>query len=69
MLVPEGGDEGADKELQHVFVAQDLIKVQKGPGPTLLAKESPIPYNPVFQINMQLSMDSCAFKFRSCMEP
>jgi hypothetical protein len=40
-LVPEGGDEGVDKELQYVDVAQDLDQVQKGPMPTLPVKAIP----------------------------
>jgi hypothetical protein len=40
-LVPEGGDAGADGELQYVDVAQDLDQVLKDPRPTLPAKESP----------------------------
>jgi hypothetical protein len=40
-LVPEGGDEGADEELQNVFVAQGLDQSPEGPRPTLLAKASP----------------------------
>jgi hypothetical protein len=30
-LVPEGGDEGADGELQYVGVAQDLNQSPEGP--------------------------------------
>jgi hypothetical protein len=30
-LVPEGGDEGADEELQYVDVAQDLDQNTEGP--------------------------------------
>jgi hypothetical protein len=52
--VPEGGDEGADEELQYVDVAQDLDQVQKGPRPTLPAKASPGSLTPSFKI-MQLS--------------
>jgi hypothetical protein len=51
-LVPEG-DEGAVGELQYVYVAQDLDKVQKGPRPTLPAKASPRSLTPSFKI-MQL---------------
>jgi hypothetical protein len=69
-LVSEGGDEGADEELQYVDVAQGLDQSPEGPRPTLPAKASPGTFNPVFQkFTMQLSMDACAFKFRSCMEP
>jgi hypothetical protein len=46
--MPEGGDEGADEELSYVDVAQDLDQFQKGPRPTLPAKESPGAYDPVF---------------------
>jgi hypothetical protein len=54
-LVPEGGDEGADKELPCVNVAQDLDQVQKGPRPTLPAKASPGSLTPSFKI-MQLCL-------------
>jgi hypothetical protein len=52
-FMPKGGDEGADVELQHVFVAQGLDKVQKGPRPTLPVKASPGLLTPSFKI-MQL---------------
>jgi hypothetical protein len=39
--VPEGGDRGADGDVHHVVVEQDLDQVQKGPRPTLPSKESP----------------------------
>jgi hypothetical protein len=29
--MPDGGDEGADEELQHVFVAQGLDQSPEGP--------------------------------------
>jgi hypothetical protein len=39
--VPEGGDRGADGDVHHVVVEQDLDQVQKGPRPTLPSKASP----------------------------
>jgi hypothetical protein len=47
-LVPEGGDEGADKELQHVFVAQDLDPNPEGPKANLASEGKPRIINPVF---------------------
>jgi hypothetical protein len=53
MLVPEGEDEGADEELQHVFVAQDLDPSPEGPKDNLANEGKPRIINPSFQI-MQL---------------
>jgi hypothetical protein len=47
-LVPEGGDEGADEELQHVFVAQDLDPSLEGPKANLASEGKPRIINPVF---------------------
>jgi hypothetical protein len=47
-LVPEGGDEGASKELQHVFVAQDLDQSPEGPTANLASEGKPRIINPVF---------------------
>jgi hypothetical protein len=47
-LVPEGGDEGADKELQHVFVAQGLDQSPEGPKANLASEGRPRIINPVF---------------------
>jgi hypothetical protein len=46
--VPEGGDEGANKELQHVFVAQDLGQSLEGPKANLASEGKPRMINPVF---------------------
>jgi hypothetical protein len=59
-LVPEGGDEGVVEELQYVDVAQGLDQIQKGPRPTLLAKESPGSLTLSFKI-MPLPCYDCAF--------
>jgi hypothetical protein len=46
--VPEGGDEGADKELQYVNVAQDLDPSPEGPKANLAIEGKPRNINPVF---------------------
>jgi hypothetical protein len=40
-LVPEGGDRGADEELQYVDVAQDLDQSLEGPKANLASKGKP----------------------------
>jgi hypothetical protein len=47
-LVPEGGDEGADDELQHVFLAQSLDPSPEGPKANLATKGKSRIINPVF---------------------
>jgi hypothetical protein len=47
-LVPEGGDEGADEELQYVDVAQDLNQSPEGPKANLASEGKPRNINPVF---------------------
>jgi hypothetical protein len=47
-LVPQGGDEGADKELQNVDVAQDLDLSLEGPKANLASEGKPRIINPVF---------------------
>jgi hypothetical protein len=46
--VPEEGDEGADKELQYVDVAQDLDPSPEGPKDNLASEGKPQIINPVF---------------------
>jgi hypothetical protein len=46
--VPEGGDEGANKELPYVDVAQDLEPIPEGPKANLASKGKPRIINPVF---------------------
>jgi hypothetical protein len=48
-LVLEGGDGGADEELQYGDVAQDLDPSPEGPRTTLPAKASPGASNLVFK--------------------
>jgi hypothetical protein len=40
-LVPEGGDEGADEELQYVDVAQDPDPSPEGPKANLASEGKP----------------------------
>jgi hypothetical protein len=47
-LVPEGEDEGADEELQHVFIAQDLDQSPEGPKDNHASEGKPRIINPVF---------------------
>jgi hypothetical protein len=47
--VPEGGDEGVDKELSSVNVAQDLDPSPEGPKANLASEGKPRIINPVFQ--------------------
>jgi hypothetical protein len=49
--VPEGGDEGADKELPHMNVAQDLDPSPEGPKANLASEGKPRIINPVFKKN------------------
>jgi hypothetical protein len=48
MLVPEGGDEGANKELPNVNVAQDLDPSPEGPKANLASEGKPQIINPAF---------------------
>jgi hypothetical protein len=45
--VPEGGDEGADEELQYVDVAQELDQSPKGPKAKLASEGKPRIINPI----------------------
>jgi hypothetical protein len=52
-LVPEGGDRGADEELQFVDVAQGLDPSPEGPKANLAIKGKPgslIPYFKILQL-------------------
>jgi hypothetical protein len=48
MPVPEGENEGADKELPYVDVAQDLDPSPQGPKANLASEGKPQISNPVF---------------------
>jgi hypothetical protein len=47
-LVPKGGDEGVDGELQYIVVAQDLNQSPDGPKANLANKGKPRIINPFF---------------------
>jgi hypothetical protein len=47
-LVPQGGDEGADEELQYVDVTQDLDQNPEGPKANLASEGKPRIINPIF---------------------
>jgi hypothetical protein len=53
--VPEGGNEGADKELSYVNVAQDLDPSPEGPKANLASEGKPRSLTPSFKI-MQLCL-------------
>jgi hypothetical protein len=55
-LVPEGGDEGVDKELPCMNVAQDLDPSPEGPKANLASEGKPRIINPVFKKIMQLCL-------------
>jgi hypothetical protein len=63
-LVPEGGDEGADEELQYVDVAQDLDQSPEGPKANLASEGKPQIINPVFQNYAIVFCYDCAFTFQ-----
>jgi hypothetical protein len=46
--VPEGGNEGADKELPYVDVSQNLDPSPEGPKANLASEGKPRIINPVF---------------------
>jgi hypothetical protein len=48
-LVPEGGDEGTDEELQYVDVAQNRDQSPKGPKANLASEGKPRIINPSFK--------------------
>jgi hypothetical protein len=54
-LMPEGGDEGADGELQYVDVAQDLNQSPEGPKANLANEGKPRSLTSLFKI-MQLPL-------------
>jgi hypothetical protein len=66
--VPEGGDEGADKGMQYVDVAQDLDQVQKGPRTTLPVKASPRSLTLSFKNYAIVPCYACAFTFQELFE-
>jgi hypothetical protein len=64
MLVPEGGDKGADGELQYVDVAQDLDQSPEGPKASLANEGKPRIINTVFLKLCNYLCYDCAFTFQ-----
>jgi hypothetical protein len=64
-LVPEGGNEGADKELPCVNVAQDLDPSPEGPKANLASEGKPRIINPVFQNYAIIFATIVHLRFRS----
>jgi hypothetical protein len=64
-LVPEGGNEGADKELPCVNVAQDLDPSPEGPKANLASEGKPRIINPVFQTYAIIFAMIVHLRFRS----
>jgi hypothetical protein len=62
--VPEGGDEGADEELQCVGIAQDLDPSPEGPKANLASEGKPRIINPVFKNLCKYVWYECAFTFQ-----
>jgi hypothetical protein len=48
--VPEGGDMGADGDVHHIAVEQDLDQSLEGPKANLAIEGKPRIINPVFEI-------------------
>jgi hypothetical protein len=63
--VPEGGDEGADKELSCVNVAQDLDPSPEGPKSNLAIEGKPQIINPDFEIYVIIVAMIAHLRFRS----
>jgi hypothetical protein len=63
--VPEGRNEGADKELPCVNVAQDLNPSPEGPKANLASEGKPQIINPVFRIYVIIVAMIVHLHFRS----
>jgi hypothetical protein len=63
--VPEGGDEGADKELPSVNVAQDQDPSPEGPKANLAIEGKPRIINLVFEIYIIIVAMIVHLRFRS----
>jgi hypothetical protein len=64
-LVPEGGDEDADEELQYVDVAQDLDPSPKGPKANLASEGKPRIINPISESYAIMFAMIAHLRFRS----
>jgi hypothetical protein len=66
--VPEGGDGGADEELQYVDVTQDLDPSQEGTNANLASEGKPRIINLVFWTYAIMFAMSVHLRFRSWIE-
>jgi hypothetical protein len=66
--VPEGGNEGADEELQWVDVAQGLDPSPEGPKANLASKGKPRIINPIFWNYAIMFATIVHLRFRSWIE-
>jgi hypothetical protein len=64
--VPEGGDEGVDKELPNVNVAQDLDPSPEGPKANLASEGKPRIINPAFKNYAIMFAVIVHLRFRNC---
>jgi hypothetical protein len=67
-LVPEGGDEGFDGELQYVDVAQDLDQSPEGPKANRVDEGKPQIINPFLKKLCNYLCYVCAFTFQELNE-
>jgi hypothetical protein len=63
--VPKGGDEGADGDVHHVVVEQDLDQCPEGPKANLAIEGKPRIINPVFEIYVIIVAMIVHLRFRS----
>jgi hypothetical protein len=66
--VPEGEDGGADKDVHHVAVEQDLDQSPEGPKANLANEGKPRIINPIFKIYAFYHCYDCAFTFQELNE-
>jgi hypothetical protein len=62
--VPEGGDEGVDRDMHDVTVEQDLDQSPEGPKANLASEGKPRIINPVFLKLCNYHCYDCAFTFQ-----
>jgi hypothetical protein len=63
--VPEGGDGGADGDVHHVVVEQDLDPSPEGPKANLAIEGKPRIINPIFEIYVIIVAMIVHLRFRS----
>jgi hypothetical protein len=63
--VPEGGDGGADGDVHHIVVEQDLDQSTEGPKANLAIKGKPWIINPIFEIYVIIVAMIVHLRFRN----